>query len=147
VSVNATVKVLPSGDTVFWATLITFQSRFLPALDLADQSGIPQPTLQARPSGSMLFLKNPAGKESTMLWTDSSHGGASFAMSGSTGTLHVILGQDPQGPSLELEDNEGFSTILGRSDLIETRTGRKERTPAASVVLFGKDKKVLWSAP
>lgn len=82
-----------------------------------------------------------------MLWTDSSQGGASFAMSGSAGTFHVILGQDPEGPSLELEDNEGFSTILGRSDLIETRTGRKERTPAASVVLFGKDKQVLWSAP
>lgn len=57
------------------------------------------------------------------------------------------LGQNLGGPSLELEDNEGFSTILGRSDLVENRTGRKERTPAASLVLFDKDKKVLWSAP
>ncbi len=52
----------------------------LPALDLADQSGIPQATIEARPNGSMFFLKNPAGKESSMLWTDSSHGGSSFDM-------------------------------------------------------------------
>jgi hypothetical protein len=122
-------------------------SKGLPALDLADQSGIPQTTLEARPTGSMLFLKNPAGKESSMLWVDSSNGGASFDMRGSTGTVHVNLGQDPVGPSLQLEDGEGFSTTLGRSDLLEPRTGRKERTPAASVVLFGKDQKVLWSAP
>ena len=40
---------------------------------------------------------------------------------------------------------EGYSTHIGKTDL--TQTGRKEQTPAASLVLFDKDKKVLWAAP
>ena len=37
--------------------------------------------------------------------------------------------------------------MLGRSDLVQTKIGKKEQTPAASLVLFDKDKKVLWQAP
>jgi hypothetical protein len=48
---------------------------------------------------------------------------------------------------MTIEDNKGYSSVLGRSDLVLTKRGKKEQTPAASVVLFNKDKKVLWSAP
>jgi hypothetical protein len=64
---------------------------------------------------------------------------------GKTGRFRVDLGED--GPNLDLKDNEGYSTILGRTDLVASSSGRKQRTPAASLVLFGKDQKVLWSAP
>ena len=56
------------------------------------------------------------------------------------------LGEDAGGPGLEIADNEGFSTILGRRDVV-VGTGQKERKPAASVLLLGKGRKVLWSAP
>jgi hypothetical protein len=51
------------------------------------------------------------------------------------------------GPYLSLSDNEGFRTAIGSTDLVNSRTGRTRRTSAASVVLFGKDKRVLWAAP
>jgi len=117
-----------------------------PGLDLFDESGTAQATLVARPTGSSLRLRNPAGKEISTLWVDSSVGGSSFSMSGSAGSLSVNLGEDAGGPGLEITDNEGFSTVLGRREMV-LGAGRKERKPAASLLLLGKNQKVLWSAP
>jgi hypothetical protein len=50
------------------------------------------------------------------------------------------------GPSLKLEDGNGFSTVVGTSQ-IEDPDRPAQQTSAASVVLFGKDKKVIWRAP
>jgi hypothetical protein len=63
------------------------------------------------------------------------------------GEDHFWAGVAPGvGPYLSLSDNEGFLTAIGNTDLVNTRTGRTRRTSAASVVLFGKDKRVLWAA-
>lgn len=51
------------------------------------------------------------------------------------------------GPSLVIEDKEGFSTIAGSVNLKTPRTGESQRTSAASVALIGKDGQLLWSAP
>jgi hypothetical protein len=51
------------------------------------------------------------------------------------------------GPSLTLEDGRGFSTVVGATQLETTAKGGAHQTSAASVVLFGKDKKVIWQAP
>jgi hypothetical protein len=51
------------------------------------------------------------------------------------------------GPSLSLTDKEGFQAVLGVSSLVTPRTGETHQTSAASLVLFDKDKSVLWSAP
>ena len=115
------------------------------AIDLFDESGTAQATLVARSTGSFLRLRNPAGKEVSTLWVDSSAGGSSFNMSGSAGSLSVNLGEEAGGPGLEITDNEGFSTVLGRREMVGT--GRKERKPAAALLLLGKDRRVLWSAP
>lgn len=48
---------------------------------------------------------------------------------------------------LIVEDKEGFSAVVGNADLVTPRTGETHQTSAASVVLFDKDKKVIWSAP
>jgi len=87
----------------------------------------------------LLYLNKSESKGSTMLKN------SGVTIWGKTGRFRVDLGED--GPSLDLKDNEGFSTTLGTTDLVTPTSGRKERTPAASLVLFGKDKKVLWSAP
>lgn len=51
------------------------------------------------------------------------------------------------GTTLKLSDEEGFSTTIGTTDLVTTATGETHKTSAASVVLFDKDKKLLWRAP
>jgi hypothetical protein len=51
------------------------------------------------------------------------------------------------GPAVTITDEQGFSQVLGSASLQTTRTGEQHRTSAASLTLFGKDGKVLWSAP
>ena len=44
-------------------------------------------------------------------------------------------------------DAEGFAATLGVTELVTPRTGEKHKTSAASLVLFDKDKNVIWKAP
>ncbi len=48
---------------------------------------------------------------------------------------------------LRLSDSDGFATIIGRTDLETVSTGETRYTSAASLLLFDKNSKVLWSAP
>ena len=48
-------------------------------------------------------------------------------------------------PSIGLEDPEGYSAVLGSTSLLMPGTGKG--SPAASLILFGKDGNSLWSAP
>jgi hypothetical protein len=50
-------------------------------------------------------------------------------------------------PVLRITDESGFISVMGSTDLVTIRTGETHKTSAASLVLFGKDSKVLWSAP
>jgi hypothetical protein len=49
--------------------------------------------------------------------------------------------------SLVLSDAQGFSAVLGATDLTTPRTGETHKTSAASLVLFDKSKDVIWEAP
>ena len=44
-------------------------------------------------------------------------------------------------------DNQGFAAQIGAAELINPRTGETRKTSAASIVLFDKNKNVLWKAP
>jgi hypothetical protein len=50
-------------------------------------------------------------------------------------------------PSLRLADAQGYSTVVGSAEESYTTTGETRRTSAASLVMFGKDRRELWSAP
>lgn len=58
----------------------------------------------------------------------------------------VIYSGVPE-PSLEIRDKEGYSVVTGSASLLTPETGESHRTSAASLALFGKDGKLLWSAP
>jgi hypothetical protein len=51
------------------------------------------------------------------------------------------------GPTLGMSDDAGFEADLGVVELITPRTGQQHKTSAASLTLFSKDRKVLWSTP
>jgi hypothetical protein len=55
------------------------------------------------------------------------------------------MGVSPDGTTLELSDKDGFMTSIGNGVL--AKNGQAKKTSAASIVLFGKDRKVLWSQP
>lgn len=49
--------------------------------------------------------------------------------------------------NLNLSDSDGFSTTLGLASLVTPRTGESHKTSAASLVMFDKNKNVIWKAP
>jgi len=51
-------------------------------------------------------------------------------------------------PSIELYDQDGKQrAVLGSTDLEVTKTGTQIKKSPASLVLFGKEGKVIWEAP
>ena len=50
-------------------------------------------------------------------------------------------------PTIGLDDTNGFSAVLGSTSLVTAGTGQERLTPAASLILFGKDGNVLFAAP
>jgi len=96
-------------------------------------------------NGPQLQFYDEAGTPLVTL-SGASVGPTMLSMFGSGGNLLINV-DDLRGPSVTVRDQEGYAGVLGRSELVVTKTGRKEQTPAASLVLFDKDKKVLWSAP
>ncbi len=60
----------------------------------------------------------------------------------------ALLTLSDAGPSLELHDDaENLRASLGVIELKHEGTGTIEKRPASSLVLFGKDGKVIWKAP
>jgi hypothetical protein len=116
-------------------------------LRLSDSTGQVVANFGTGTQGSSLFLGSTNSKQQIVFVNPGIKGIPTLQMSGSGGNLEVTLDRDSGGPSLTIEDSDGYSSALGRSDLVLTKTGKKEQTPAASLVLFDKDKKVLWSAP
>jgi hypothetical protein len=48
---------------------------------------------------------------------------------------------------LVVSDGQDFEALVGNTELETSRTGTTSRTSAASLLLFGSDKHVLWRAP
>ena len=59
----------------------------------------------------------------------------------------VLLESSPDGPSLTLSDFQGFRSIVGTTSLKTPSTGASTKTSAASVILFDKEGRSVWSAP
>jgi hypothetical protein len=139
-----------------------------PELEFYDDTGTHSARFSATATGSTLYLGKAGGRASAFLNSGTSdrptpslllgnvgensillEGGNMNAVSmfGSAGSLRLDVENIVGGPSVTVKDKEGYSSVIGRSDLVVTATGKKEQTPAASLVLFDKEKKVLWAAP
>jgi hypothetical protein len=101
--------------------------------------------------------EKPGSEQGLWLFNGDAQEVASLAAAGDSGrlTLGRVGGGEnfmatvvpDYGPSLVLSDKGGFKTTVGTTDLQTPRTGQTHRSSAASVMLFGKDNKVLWSVP
>ena len=104
-------------------------------------------------TGAGFFVNDPDGKAVLSLLTDQEK--AAITLLAPDKPLGVTLTLDRNATglqlygngSIQLTDSEGFMTTIGKTDLVTPRTGETSKTSAASVVLFDKDKKVLWKAP
>ena len=132
-------------------------------ISLRDESGEQQVLLESTPypilligkQGNQVSLSNgtPGSAVGSALLLDNGENGnvllssknPSLLFFGKSGTASLEV--SPEGPSFELKDKEGFEAKIGSASLVTMNTGEKHQTSAASVVLFGKDQKVLWSVP
>ena len=118
--------------------------------------GAPQPLLQMvdGDTSTLLFV----GTGASNLVFNSNGDNASSVMLGMTlfgpqlflgrnGKSKAGLSITGSGPSLDITDEAGFQTTIGNAELETVRTGESHKTSAASVILFDKDKNVLWKAP
>jgi hypothetical protein len=119
-----------------------------PSLKLRDESGAALVTLSLNdeaPGGPFLLLSDPqhhGGLSMSVL----GGAGSQLSLTGERADIQAHIGVTPDGTTLALSDEDGFTTSLG-NDVRPSKGGQVKKTSAASITLFSKDRKVLWSAP
>lgn len=119
---GSTTMTLPGVTT---PVPVTFNPR--PTLALYDEKGQTDGILD---NDSIIFIKSHASLSNGILSIGDQSAG-------------VLLTRYSMG----LFDEQGFEATLGRTALMTPRTGESQMTSAASLVLFDKDKNVIWKAP
>ena len=72
--------------------------------------------------------------------------GSQLSLVGARPDIQARMAVAPEGTSLEMSDSDGFTTSIGNG--MQASKGKQpKKTTAASVTLYGKDRKVLWSTP
>ena len=119
-----------------------------PAFKLRDAAGLPLVTLSvndASPSGPLMLLSDPQQQASVSISVLQGMG-SQLSLIGARPDIQARMAVAPDGTTFELSDAEGFTTSIGNG--IQTPKGKQpKKTTAASVTLYGKDRKVLWTTP
>ena len=118
-----------------------------PSLKFKDENGSALVTLALNsdaPGGPLLLLSDPQHHASVAL-SVLEHAGPQFSLTGERADIQLHMGVAPDGTTLELSDKEGFTTSIGNG--VVAKNGQAKNTSAASIVLYGKQRKVLWSVP
>jgi hypothetical protein len=98
-------------------------------------------SLRSSQKGSTLsFMTLPSGVPFLILSSEGEDG-PSLLLQDRTGGAAI------QPASVNTWDNDKFSSYVGRTGTVDTKTGSNTKSSAASLTLFGKDGKVIWRAP
>ena len=119
-----------------------------PSLKLKDEKGSALVTLSlndSAPGGPLLLLSDPQHHASFAL-SVLDGAGSQLSLGGERPDSQLRLHATPDGTALELSDKDGFSTTIGNG-VQASKNGKTKKTSAASIALFGKDRRVLWSTP
>ncbi len=119
-----------------------------PSLKLRDTAGTALVTLalnDAAPGGPYLLLSDPQ-HQAALSMSVLGGAGSQLTLTGSRPDIQAHLGVAPDGTSLILSDADGFSANIG-SGIQPAKGGQIKKTQAASIALFNKDRKLLYSAP
>lgn len=117
-----------------------------PSLKFRDENGSALVTLSLndKPAGPLLLLSDPQHHASVAL-SVLENAGPQLSLAGERPDIQLRMGVSPDGTTLELSDKDGFMTSIGNGVL--PKNGQVKKTSAASIALFGKDRKLLWSQP
>jgi hypothetical protein len=119
-----------------------------PGLKLRDENGIPLVSISLNdgtPQGSMMLLSDPQHHASVSISVLEGMG-SQLSLVGERPDIQARIAVAPDGTSLDLSDSDGFTTSIGNG--IQAGKGKvPKKTTAASVTLYGRDRKLLWSTP
>jgi hypothetical protein len=119
-----------------------------PSLKMLDQGGTALISISLNdnsPGGPFVLLSDPqhhGGLSISVL----EKAGPQLTLTGDRADVQAHIAVGPDGTSLALSDQDGFTTNIG-SGVQPTKNGQVKKTSAASITLFNKDQKVLWSTP
>jgi hypothetical protein len=119
-----------------------------PSFKLRDQNGSALVTISlndSAPGGPFVLLSDPqhhAGLTMSAL----EGAGSQLSLTGERPEIQARIAVAPDGTSLQVSDQDGFSANIGNG-VQANKSGQVKKTTAASITLFNKDRKVLWSAP
>jgi hypothetical protein len=116
-----------------------------PQLDLSDSQGIATLGVGAIGQGPSLMLIGADGQTSAELVVRNSN--PSLNLTDAAGNLAVWMTVQNSKPLISLADASGYDTDIGSTELLTPTTGEKQQTSAASIVMFGSNKHVIWKAP
>ena len=102
------------------STLHVFRGQ--PELFIRSLNGESDVLLGTDTSGPYLIMGPVTGKATVTLNPNN------LSLEGPVGKLRTALNHEAGGPNLTIEDNEGYSTVLGRSDLPLTKTAGRPST-------------------
>jgi hypothetical protein len=118
-----------------------------PSLKFKDQNGSALVTIALNsdsPAGPLVLLSDPQHHGSVALSVLQS-AGPQFSLTGERPDIQLRMGVAPDGTSLEISDKDGFATSIGNGVVV--KNGQAKKTSAASIALFGKERKLIWSQP
>ena len=119
-----------------------------PSFKLLDGTGTPLMTLSLNdgsPQGPMMLFSDPQHRAGVSLSVLEGMG-SQLSLVGARPDIQARMEVAPEGTSLEVSDADGFTTSIGNG--MQASKGKQpKKTTAASVTLYGKDRKVLWSTP
>jgi hypothetical protein len=120
-----------------------------PAFKLRDENGVPLVTLSVNDgssSGPLMMFSDPQHQASVSISVLQGMG-SQLSLIGARPDIQARMAVAPDGTTFELSDADGFTTSIGNG--FQTAKGNKQpkKTTAASVTLYGKDRKVLWATP
>lgn len=119
-----------------------------PALKLEGVNGSALVTISlndSSPAGPYVLLSDPQHKAGVTL-SVLENAGSQLLMTGDKSDAQAHIGVAPDGASIQLTDAEGFSANIG-NNMLAKGSAQPKKTTAASIALYNKDRKVLWSQP
>lgn len=72
--------------------------------------------------------------------------GPELSLMGKSSEPRIELGLTKEGPCLSLRDEEGRLRFAAGAIVTATQSGKIIKYPESSLILFGPDGKVIWSA-
>jgi len=114
-------------------------------LSLQGASGASKVTLISLTDGPHMLMFDSRGKFRSELGATVK--GPYLFLHDDSEKVRVALAVDGDSPKLQISDKDGYTAVMGSNSLTTAATNEVQRTSAASLLMFGKQREIIWRAP